>query len=291
MTVAWPVKTLEHEAPWLAALLDIAVSAGKLTLDFYAGAIETLHKSDCSPVTQADLASHDYICAALKKLSDWPILSEEGEAPEFEQRARWNCYWLIDPLDGTREFIAKTGEFTVNIALIVAGQVVFGVVYSPVTDELYWAIADDQTIARPATLQQYRAFKVVNGLIKPLTASAVLSHLGARVLTSRFHDQANDPLLNLVNVASRTAVGSSLKMCRIAEGQADIYIRRGPTSQWDTAAAQVILECAGGRLVCLGDGLPLDYWPRASFLNPEFVALAPNLDFCGLWLEPVLVEK
>ena len=280
--VSWPEKIIADEAPLLATLLNIAVSAGKLTLKYYADTIEINHKSDNSPVTQADLAAHGFICNALAGLSTWPVVSEEGESACFAQRAGWNTFWLIDPLDGTREFIAKTGDFTVNIALIVAGVPVFGVVYSPVTEELYWALNKEVNgIAMPKSLLNHNAFKNTNGVIYPLAASATWPAQGVRVLASRFHDQADEALFNGIKIASRTAVGSSLKMCRIAEGQADVYIRRGPTSQWDTAAAQVILECAGGHLVCLEDGSPLQYWPRESFLNPEFLALAPCLRFDG----------
>ncbi len=238
---------------------EIALQAGREILKIYAADIEVTHKDDDSPLTQADLASHHCLVEGLKKLTpDIPILSEEGEMPDYETRAGWHWYWLIDPLDGTREFIKRNGEFTVNVALIHNGHPVLGVVYAPALDVSYFAA------------QGSGAWKQEDsGPYDAITTRRVEGKLS--IVASRSHrSEELEALLDGMPEHSEVSVGSSLKFCQVAEGRADFYPRLGLTSEWDTAAGQCVVEQAGGLVTTL-DFKPLAYNSKESLLNPFFL--------------------
>lgn len=254
--------------PDATALLDIAWHAGQAALNIYRQkqSIKVTWKADDSPLTLADQESHNIISHGLMSLGGIPILSEEGELPLWSTRQQWGEYWLIDPLDGTREFIKGSGEFTVNIALIREAEPVFGVVYVPVTDVLF---CGQKNVG--AFRQQGR-----HGLREKIRCSDFPSTAhGWRVVGSRSHTspQMFELLAALPN-HQLTTVGSSLKFCLIAEGKADLYPRFGPTNEWDTAAAQAVLEAAGGQVLDWKTLLPLRYNTKESLLNPSFAACA-----------------
>lgn len=243
---------------------EIAKAAGRQILEFYGQNHPVETKSDDSPLTRADVASHKLICAQLRELaSDIPILSEESAPEEVRERLSWQRLWLVDPLDGTKEFIKQTGQFTVNIALIENGQSVMGVVYTPVIDSMYWAEkatgAFRQDSDGPAT--QICTRKVDRS---KLSIVASRDHAGPQVasLLARFPE------------AETRSMGSSLKFCLVAEGQADIYLRDVPTSEWDTAAAQCIVETAGGVVQDL-EGTQLAY-NKSNLINPLLVTLGDS---------------
>ena len=243
------------------ACIDLSVAAGAAILDVYAQEFPVEFKADDSPLTQADLAAHRIIVAGLRALApDIPVLSEEDADIPWSVRRTWNRHWLVDPLDGTREFVKKNGEFTVNIALIEDGRPVLGVVYAPVFDYLLHAESGAGAFLRQA-----------GGDVPAVTARPAASPL--RVAASRSHlDPRTAAALERMGDTERHGLGSSLKFCRIAEGRIDVYPRFGPTSEWDTAAAQCVLEAAGGVVLRL-DGTPLDYNRKENILNPDFIAL------------------
>lgn len=219
-----------------------------------------LHKSDHTPVTEADLVAHQLLVEGLAQLTpQFPILSEEGAGIDYAERQTWSTYWLVDPLDGTKEFIARNGEFTVNVALIHQQQPVLGVIYAPVFDECYFSVR-----GKPAYKQQQQQLpQVVH--TTPWTGQTL------RVMGSRRHNAERlTQVLTAFPAVEIIPMGSSLKSCRVAEGAADLYLRMGPTSEWDTAAAQCIVEAAGGQVVDV-HGQPLRYNTKASLLNPWFL--------------------
>jgi len=245
----------------LDSICDIAVAAGQKTLPIYHSDFDVQTKEDDSPLTQADLAAHRSIKADLEALTpDTPQLSEEGAAIAFDERGNWNEYWLIDPLDGTREFVKKNDQFTINIALIQNHEPVLGVVYAPVLDTLWFAGRD------------IGAFREVgNDAPQAITVSA--AHTAKpRVLVSRSHRSPEiDDLLSRMPDYEPVSMGSSLKFCVIAEGTADFYPRLGPTSEWDTAAGHAVLAIAGGQVTDV-EGTPLRYNATDSLLNEWFLA-------------------
>jgi len=242
----------------------LAVEAGNTILTVYATDFDVESKSDESPLTQADLASHNCIAAGLARLTpDIPIISEEDGLPEFDVRGTWNRYWLIDPLDGTKEFVNRNGEFTVNIALIDDHRPIFGVVHVPVQNKTYIGCE-----GRGAELRD-------DGKVTPINVSAT-SNAPVRIIGSRSHRGTSlDAFLAKLGDHEMIAMGSSLKFCTVAEGNADIYPRLGLTSEWDTAAAQAVVEQAGGKVLEL-DGKPLSYNKKADILNPWFVVTGPS---------------
>jgi 3'(2'), 5'-bisphosphate nucleotidase len=243
------------------AVVDIARRAGDEILAVYSqGAVASVEKADRSPLTEADLRAHRLIDAALRALTpDVPVLSEESRAVPFEERSRWPRYWLVDPLDGTKEFLSRNGEFTVNVALIEAHAPVLGVVHVPVRDTTYWGVPGAGAWRR-----------VGAGAASPIHVRAPAAS-PLRVVGSRSHRDATiDGYLARVGPYELVPIGSSLKFCLVAEGGADLYPRFGPTSEWDTAAAQAVVEAAGGAVVRL-DGRPLDYNAKADLLNPHFI--------------------
>jgi 3'(2'), 5'-bisphosphate nucleotidase len=252
-------------ADWLPEIIAIARSAGSAIMQVYAGEIEIQRKDDNSPLTEADMAAHHIIEAGLQKLSPaLPVLSEESVTIPYEVRSKWRRYWLVDPLDGTREFIKRNGEFTVNIALIDDGRPVMGVVYAPAKELLYFASRENGAF-RQKGAQDESAIRARALNPEKVTIAGSRSHSDIRVesLLSNITGKLSAPEL--------IPMGSSLKICMVAEGRADLYPRLGLTSEWDTAAAQCILEEAGGRLIDT-NGNPFIYNTKESLLNAEFFA-------------------
>ncbi len=250
----------------LARVADIARRAGREILEVYAGAELAAHtKSDASPLTAADVRAHRLIVDALGQLApEAPVLSEESVHTPFVQRSHWRRYWLVDPLDGTREFLSRNGEFTVNIALIEGHAPALGVVHVPVTDTSY------RGLPGTGAWRQRGA-----GAAEPIhVAARAASPL--RVAGSRSHrGDTLDEFLARVGPHRLLSLGSSLKFCMVAEGGADVYPRLSPTSEWDTAAAHAIVTAAGGK-VCRLDGRPLEYNTHEELVNPSFVAYGPG---------------
>jgi 3'(2'), 5'-bisphosphate nucleotidase len=242
----------------------LAVEAGNAILTVYATDFDVESKSDESPLTKADLASHNCIAAGLAALTpDIPIISEEDGLPDFAVRGQWQRYWLIDPLDGTKEFVNRNGEFTVNIALIDSHRPILGVVHVPVQDKTYIGCEGRGSELRDA------------GTVTKINVANASSD-AVRIVGSRSHRGTSlDAFLARLGDHDMVAMGSSLKFCTVAEGNADIYPRLGPTSEWDTAAAQAVVEQAGGQVLEL-DGQPLSYNKKADILNPWFVVTGPN---------------
>ncbi|TWI02732.1 3'(2'), 5'-bisphosphate nucleotidase [Luteimonas cucumeris] len=243
-------------------VIALARDAAAAILEVYEGAFDVEHKADASPLTAADLAAHRCIVAGLARLApDIPVLSEEAaEEIPLVQRRGWQRLWLVDPLDGTREFVKRNGEFTVNIALIDHGVPVFGVIQAPVTGLLWHA------------RQGLGAWRRVGDHDAPIAVRRP-ARSPLRVAASRSHrDPRTEALMARIGEVETVALGSSLKFCRLAEGGMDVYPRFGPTSEWDTAAGQCILEGAGG---CVIDpkGRPLRYNQRDTILNGDFIGL------------------
>jgi 3'(2'), 5'-bisphosphate nucleotidase len=243
--------------------LKIARDAGAAIMDIYAQDFSVDIKADQSPLTAADTASHRCIEAGLSALdSSIPLLSEESASIDWEMRKTWTRYWLVDPLDGTREFIKKNGEFTVNIALIENGNPVFGVIYAPVLDTMWWGD------------HQHGAFKQIGDQPALKISSEKMVSNPLRVAASRSHlDDLTKAALTRMGNIEASSMGSSLKFCSVADNRLDVYPRFAPTSEWDTAAGQAIVEAAGGCMLHL-DGSPFQYNRKESLLNPHFIVLA-----------------
>lgn len=242
------------------AVIAIARAAATDILAVYEGAFAVQHKDDHSPLTAADLAAHRRIVAGLQALTpEIPVLSEESNAIDIAQRRSWSRFWLVDPLDGTREFIKHNGEFTVNIALIEDGIAIFGVIQQPVTGGLWHGTRGEGAFRRAGDADAMIRVR------KPATSPL-------RIAASRSHrDPRTQALLDALVGSEASACGSSLKFCRIAEGELDLYPRFGPTSEWDTAAGQAILEAAGGAVLD-PRGRPFRYNQRDTLLNGDFIA-------------------
>lgn len=250
---------------YLAEVKAIAQGASERILDIYERDFEVTNKEDGSPLTEADKAANTFITERLASLTpEIPILSEESAKVEYEERKTWPRFWLVDPLDGTKEFVKRNGEFTVNIALIDNREPVLGVVHVPVTGVSYCACRGKG------------AFRSDHD--GPEKEIKVRDYSGgeATIVASRSH--ASDNLLRLFSAIEAAqgkpetiSMGSSLKFCLVADGSADIYPRLGPTSEWDTGAAQAVVEAAGGKVLTL-DGKPLTY-NKSSILNPYFVVI------------------
>ena len=259
--------------PLLEAVAELAIEAGAHIMEIYHTDFSVQTKADQSPLTLADLAAHACIQRGLQKIGNpgWPLLSEESVTIPFVERSSWSTYWLVDPLDGTKEFIHKRPEFTVNIALIQEGYPVLGVVYVPVTNTCYCAM-EGQGAYRMDQKGERTLLEVRNKVQDPI-----------QVLGSRSHGSSEmDRLLTQLPPHELISRGSSLKFCLVAEGEADLYPRMGPTSEWDTAAAQCIVEQAGGSVVDLA-GNRLRYNQKESLLNPFFMVYAdPSVDWLSL---------
>lgn len=242
----------------------IAKDAGLEILEVYSTEFAIERKDDKSPLTEADMRAHICICDGLSKLDcGFPVLSEESTDIDYSVRKQWQTYWLVDPLDGTREFIKRNGEFTVNIALIHEQKPIIGVVYVPVTEVSYIGI------------DKAGSFKIEDDTRQSINTRTTDPNQ-LIVAGSRSHgNERQQQFIGKFTDATILAVGSSLKFCLVAEGKVDIYPRFGPTSEWDTAAAQCIVEQAGGNVVT-HDMQPLRYNTKDSLLNPEFLAIADD---------------
>ena len=247
---------------WLPTVIDISHQAGHAIVEIYNRDFNIEQKDDKSPLTEADIAAHHIIVDGLTALTpDIPVLSEESASIPFSERSSWHRYWLVDPLDGTREFIKRNGEFTVNIALIEDGQAIMGVIVVPVTGKCFYACRGQG------------AYVVANGGVAEVINVRKLDPANKMIAGSRSHaGERLKVFLNNVGEHELVSMGSSLKSCLVAEGKADIYPRLGLTSEWDTAAAQAIVEEAGGRITTL-DMNQLLYNTKDSLLNPEFLVI------------------
>ncbi len=248
----------------LEELTALARTAGDRIMRIYtAAATAHVDKADGSPLTAADLVSHQTIVEGLRALSpDCPILSEESAAEDIKVRQRWHRFWLVDPLDGTKEFIKRNGEFTVNIALIEDGVPVLGVVHAPALGQTYFARSGGGAYHQRAGEAPHRMCVAVRAGQERL-----------RIVGSRSHaDVRQEALIEHLGGGDFLSMGSSLKLCLVAEGRAHLYPRLGPTMEWDTAAAQCIVHEAGG-LVCDAAGEALRY-NKADLHNPPFAVLA-----------------
>jgi 3'(2'), 5'-bisphosphate nucleotidase len=245
-------------------VIDVARRAGEEILAVYGSRdVGQTCKPDLSPLTDADLRSHAAIVAGLLALTPaLPILSEESADVPAVERASWTRYWLVDPLDGTKEFLSRNGEFTVNIALIDGHVPVLGVVYAPAHASLYYGVAGRGAV------------RIKDGAAPCSVRCRVRAGATVRVVGSRSHrGDSLDGFLQGVGLHELIDVGSSLKLCMIADGSADVYPRLGPTFEWDTAAAHAVVLAAGGEVVAI-DGSPLAYNLKAELLNPHFLAYA-----------------
>ncbi len=260
-------------AELLPEVLDAVAAASTAILEVYASALTVEYKADDSPITRADRAAHEILAARLASLTPGiPVLSEEAEdAHAFEARRHWRELWLVDPLDGTREFIGRNGEFTVNVALVRNHEPVLGVVAAPALGKTYFAArghgafrSDGRSAPTPIHTRS---------AADPLVVVGSRSHRGDSL----------DSLLAKLGPHELRPTGSALKFCLVAEGTADFYPRLGLTSEWDTAAAQAVLEVAGGAVTRL-DGTPLRYNQRDTLLNPHFIAYGdPTRDWPALF--------
>jgi 3'(2'), 5'-bisphosphate nucleotidase len=238
----------------LKTAIEASLEAGRAVLEIYARGFKVEYKADKSPLTEADLRAHSIIIRSLAQ-TGLPILSEESKSVPYAERAQWERFWLVDPIDGTKEFINKNGEFTINIALIEKGCPVLGVVYAPVLDTIYAGLRKDNQ-ERCAWKAVGCAAKIVSEILASGERLSVSrSHLAAknslRVVASRSHCGEEtrafiDQLETNHGAVDCVSKGSSLKLCMVADGSADIYPRIAPTMEWDTAAAQAVVESAGG---------------------------------------------
>lgn len=252
--------------PLLTSVVELAQRAGEAILKIYHqnSPIHVNYKTDESPVTEADIIAHDIIAQELALLTpDIPLLSEEGKIIDYESRKSWECYWLVDPLDGTREFVNKTGEFTVNIALIHQGQPILGVIYAPLRKLTYCGCVGNG------------AHKLIdNKHKKPIFVHSW--QLGNfRVVASRRHRVPLQELLQEFGSVETTYRGSSLKFCLVAEGDADIYVRLSAIKEWDTGAGQCIVEQAGGLVLDL-NWQPMRYNTKSELSIPAFIVVGDS---------------
>ncbi len=254
-------------------VVAIAQQAGDIILEYYHSDFSVDYKADNTPLTQADTAANDKIVSALSKLEPClPAVSEESELARYSERSKWRNFWLIDPMDGTKSFVRRDGQFTVNIALIEDNAPILGVVHIPCENVTYWAVKGGG------------AFRVARdcGKIQPIRVRKMPGNR-ATVMRSAYRsvekvDQFAHNLKNQSIDCDYIVSSSSIKFCRIAEGVADVYPAFGKTSEWDTAAAQCVVECAGGKVQDL-EGQPLVY-NKTNTLNPAFVAFGSD---CVAW--------
>ena len=248
------------DAKLLADVVTLARKAGDAILGVYGQQFEVTNKADQSPLTLADTKSHEIIVHGLQTLTpDVPVLSEEASDIPYSERRQWRRYWLVDPLDGTKEFVSRNGEFTVNIALIDGHDPVLGVVHVPVSGTTYTGV---RGVGATRQVQREAALPIHTTVPAPTPL---------RIVGSRSHrGDSLDQFLSKLEPYEMVAVGSSLKFCLVAEGSADFYPRLGPTSEWDTAAAQAVVESAGGAVITT-NGERLRYNTKAELLNPHFL--------------------
>lgn len=244
-------------------LIKLATAAGEKIMKVYNDPSQSGHidyKSDDSPLTKADTASNKVIINGLESMDgDFPILSEEEKHQSYEIRKNWTTFWLVDPLDGTKEFINRNGEFTVNIALIKDKNPVLAVIYVPVKDILYWS-------------DESGAYKINNGLQTKIQVNNAQDKRIAVRSKSHASDEEEEVLAKY-DVVDSISVGSSLKFCMVAEGKADVYYRHGPTMEWDTGAGQAILQAAGGKVYAGSNEDELFRYNKENLLNGSFLCL------------------
>jgi len=253
------------------AIISIARQAGEEIMRIYQRDFKVEEKSDNSPLTEADRASNTVIVEGLQEAYPAiPIISEENKLTEYETRKSWDWCWLVDPLDGTKEFIKKNGEFTVNIALVHAGEPVAGVVYIPAQDKMYYAIKGQGTYLADKDGQR----RQLN--IRSLAEDGSLKVVGSRSHNSPEVDAYVNGLRDRFPEVDFVAAGSSLKFCLLADGIADVYPRLAPTMEWDTCAGQIVATEAGALVLRYPELTPLDY-NKENLLNPYFIALHPEL--------------
>lgn len=252
-------QRLTHDA------ISIARHAGKRIVEVYGGSYDVDYKSDNSPVTTADLAAHDVIIDELSRLQpSLPVLSEESDCIAFEERHRWPTYWLVDPLDGTREFLRRNGEFSVNIALVHDNQPIAGVVFAPVLDVTYFATRGYGSFKQTGSGKPQSIH--VRSAPSPVTVAKSRSPITGPCMQRFLDDLGEHDVIPM---------GSALKSCLVAEGVADVYARLGPTGEWDTAAAQCIVEEAGGYIRDVYSQ-QLTYNERESLINPAFLVFGDD---------------
>ena len=250
----------ESLARTLPRVVQFALRAGEEIMQVYAAPFDVSHKADKSPLTQADLAAHRLLTAALADLQPtYPVLSEESQVVAFAERSAWTTYWLVDPLDGTREFVKRNDEFTVNIALVHNGEPILGVVHAPALALTYCGyVGGGAWRTRGAAPSE--EIHVAPRARDPVKVAGSRSHAGDSL----------QGFLAALGTHELISMGSSLKLCLVADGSADVYPRFGKTSEWDTAAGQCVVEQAGGRVTDLRLQ-PLRYNTSESLLNPEFL--------------------
>jgi 3'(2'), 5'-bisphosphate nucleotidase len=264
------VSSFQINEQSIQAVTQIALEAGDKILEIYAKDFAIYDKSDSSPLTEADLAAHHHIVDALQAITDLPVLSEESSEITWQERKTWTRYWLVDPLDGTKEFIKKNGEFTVNIALIEYGEPTFGVVHAPVLKKTY------------VGAKNLGAYVIENDKKITINASPHVAGETWKVVGSRSHQspEINKIMDALEGEKDLVAMGSSLKLCLVATGEAHLYPRVGLTSEWDTGAAHAVALAAGAKVTVLdpnnpfdADAHPLRYNQKESILNPFFMVI------------------
>lgn len=242
-------------------IVDLAKKAGDAIMTIYNQDFAVYDKKDASPLTEADLAAHHILVEGLERLTNYPVLSEESSEEVKQERLNWNEYWLIDPLDGTKEFVKKNGEFTVNIALIQQGKPTFGVVYAPALKTLYVGDINQGAFKQ----EDGKNLEKITVRAKPAKTSDYI------IVGSRSHQSEEfKAFIQDYPDADIVSMGSSLKLCLVAEGKADIYPRLGLTCEWDTAAAHAVVEAAGGQVLHAETGKPLEY-NKEDPLNPFFI--------------------
>ncbi len=245
------------------SVADIARKAGAAIMEIYGQAdFQVEQKADESPLTIADKTANDIICKGLQELApNVPIISEENKTIAYEERRHFGINWLVDPLDGTKEFIKRNGEFTVNIALIQRGKPVLGVVYAPCLEEMYWAVKGEG------------AWMEKEGDVKQIHAAKfTMQDPGLKVVCSRSHlNEGTQAFIDQLNAPEKVSQGSSLKFLILAKGEAHLYPRLAPTMEWDTGAAQMVLEEAGGKVISEETQEPVAY-NKENLLNPHFIA-------------------
>ena len=250
----------------IMSTLEIVKEAGEAITDIYYSDFDYQFKKDLSPITAADNLSHEIITKRLQILTpEIPILSEENSDIPYKIRSQWTQYWLVDPMDGTKEFINRNGEFTVNIALIDKNTPKFGVIHLPITNETYWGSKISGSF-----------YSNANDDVKRISVSE--SHQNpTRIVASRSHpSEMLNHLLDKINDYEVIKIGSSIKFCNIASGQADCYPRFGPTSEWDTAAGEAIVNFAGGFVVTT-KGNSMNYNAKEDYLNPHFIVSSDKI--------------
>jgi 3'(2'), 5'-bisphosphate nucleotidase len=269
-------EILDSISPRLQKLLLIVREAGKKVMGVYADDFNVVFKPDLSPLTLADGLSHETLFRSLPGIFPCPVLSEEGRAVPYKERSEWNSFWSIDPLDGTKEFVRKSGEFCISVALVVGKTPIFGIIYIPVCNQLYFggegfgSYRMEKPVIDSLEHQDSMSLLQISDL---LNSRISLSNRGWILLRSVSHGLEIPP--DIMNALHKKAsfetlsVGSAIKFCRIAEGTADFYPRYGTTMEWDTSAGDAIVRGAGGGLITIGTGRPLNY-NKLNLENPDF---------------------